>query len=254
MQSTRVVIAIALIMFSVSSAAAEAFEVPTVITHPGAQWPIWVAADIAVGDDGSLRDQYLGQFAPSLRKLARANTAALAAAPLQTTDDGCRLYRGHIVPADKPTKSLADLTTYPAAIVSGEVVAMRQGFFGGLPGTLLLLSGKYLRGTPAPEPLLFYPFAQIETADGMICAKPLGDFVAPQIGDRFLVFAMGEPRVDDGRTIFAVNTARQLVHAPRGGKLLLPDGLRSMTVGSSPFDSVESTVARSIAERVTKDQ
>jgi len=221
---------------------ASAADMPDMLRDPHSPWPQWVAADVAVAEDGTLREQMLGQFIPSLRKLAALNTAELTKEGADRSGDPCRIHRGTIPDPFRPTRSLADLTTHAEVVMRGEVLATREGFYGGLPGTLLLLSPRYLKGQPVPDPLLFYPFARIETADGMICGKPLGEFTPPEVGDRVLIFAMGTPRTDNGRAIFAVNVARQLVHEPRTGPLRLPEALRTRANSNAPFAEIERAV------------
>lgn len=230
-----------------------ASEVPAVLPGTNSPWPRWVAADVAVAQDGSLRSEMLGQFIPSLRRLALMNTAALSSDSDAAQDhrvgnlDQCRVHRGAVPDYASRASSLTDLSTKAAIIVTGEVVATREGFYGGLPGTLLLLSARYMRGTPATETFLFYPHARIATADGLICAKPPGDYVPPQVGDRVLILALGDVRQDSGRAIFRVSVERELVHESRFGVTRVPDALRSIASGPAPFDRIEKALGAEIA-------
>jgi hypothetical protein len=224
-------------------------EVPAVIPSPYTAWPSWVAADLAVAPDGSLREAMLGQHTSTLRDVARANAALIAKeahtrdgnATPEARDDRCRITFGAIPRNERPLSSLDELTAHAAAIVSGEVLAARQGFFGGQPGTLLLLDAKYLKGTPAAVVLFFYPFAEINTTEGAICTKPLGDYLPPEAGDRLLIFAMSEPVIENGRTILSVNVEHQLIHA-RQGRTLAPRAVQSLAGESASFDVLERAV------------
>jgi hypothetical protein len=233
-------------------------DVPRIIKSAYVPWPEWVAADEAVGADGTLREDVLGPFTASLRDLARDNTARLirdAAANGRGTAaecDECRLFRG-TVPHVKSVRSIDELTTVATDIFVGEVAAMRQGFYGGLPGTLVLLSGRYIKGAAADEPLLFYPYARIKTAHGMICSKPVGDFAAPEVGDRMMLWSTGTPRNDNGRAVFSLDVARMLVHEPRRGAIRVPDVLRSHATGEKPFETIERAVSTAV-ERTRRDR
>lgn len=205
----------------------------------------WIAAERVVGSDGKLNLKALGRLSSSVadhvaRKHARPRSSSNSGHPAKWPElEGCESYLGRMPDHYEPTSSLAELTAHAAFIVSGRVVAIRQGFLGGMPGSLLLLSTDYLKGDSANESYLFYPLARIQTAEGPICAMPVGHFVPPAIGDRFLVFSMVEPYRLEGRTVFVVNTARELVHEPRNGPLQLPASLAFLTAPAKPrFDDV----------------
>jgi hypothetical protein len=89
--------------------------------------------------------------------------------------------------------------------VSGRVVAIRQGFYTGVPGSLMRLETMDAEGTVPKETYLFYPFARIETAEALICAKPLRDSEPPQVGDYLLIHARGKSVAHTGRRILWVD-------------------------------------------------
>ncbi len=216
--------------------------IPSTIPGPGGR-VVWVAADDAIDANGRFRTETLGQSIPSLRKNAELNrkmAAKAAAAP----DDECRVFVGSIPDNFKPKGSLEELTSNAEAIVTGRVVEIRQGFLGGSPGSLLKLSATWLKGTPSAETYLFFPLAKIKTAEGLVCAQPVGEFDVPHVGDRFVAFAMYSPVVADGQAIFHVNLARQVVHEPRDGKPRLPAALKQFGAVPAPVDAIEREIVR----------
>jgi len=241
-----------IILLSLLSRAVSGREVPRVIPSPYVPWPQWVAADDGVRADGTLREDMLGQFHTTLRGLARDNTARLmldatAGARSGAEDyDQCRLFAG-TAPHVTPVRSVDELTTIATVMFAGQVLAMREGFYGGLPGTLLLLSGRYIKGAGVDEPLLFYPYAKIKTAEGMICSKPVGDFAVPEIGDRMLFWSTSRPRAD--RAVFSPDVVRMLVHEPRRGAIRVPDVVRSLTTGRRPFETIERAISAAVEKK-----
>jgi hypothetical protein len=238
----------AILALTASAVAGGSDAIPSVLAERD-DATFWIAADRVVGVDGKLNLKGLGRFAPSVadhqaKKLERTTRSKGSGNPAKWPElKGCESYLGTMPDHFEPTSSLRDLTTYADFIVAGRVVAIRQGFLGGMPGSLLLLSTDSIKGDTARESYLFYPLARIETSDGPICAMPVGRFVPPSIGDRVLVFSMVQPHRLEGRTVFQVNTSRELVHEPRKGPLQLPAALMSVTTSSAPsFDEVTRAV------------
>lgn len=221
--------------------AAGAGEIPDVISDEDG--PLWVAADVAVTPDGQLRGDAFGRFEESVEWKARAAAERKRGSSIA---EECQTYFGDAVCTHfEPTTTIDDLTSRAGAIVAGETVAVRQGFWGGSPGSLLLIDATYLEGSKPRETYLFYPYARIVTADATLCANPLGPFVPPQPGDRLLIFSMGKaipPR--DDRHVFQVRTDRELVHEPRRGDLLVPDSLLPYAGELREFDSVLDAVVQ----------
>ncbi|HKR63172.1 MAG TPA: hypothetical protein VJZ00_05515 [Thermoanaerobaculia bacterium] len=219
-----------------ASVFADGGVVPDVIVLDDAGRYLWVAADRALDENGVLSEKYLGQYMPSLREDAQLNGA------------GCKVFRGTVLEHFEPTGSLDELVRGARSIVTGRVVALREGFYGGIPGSLLLLATERLKGESSGEALLFYPFAQIKTAEGVVCAKPLGDAVAPTVGDRVLVFAMRNPRRIHDATILDVDTKRELVHADAAGGIHAPEALLSFCGKTDCLESLRGEIQRRLAD------
>jgi hypothetical protein len=223
--------------------------IPSVLAHRD-DFSFWIAAERAVGANGKLDRDALGRFAESAGRTAGMKVPEWTKrnppkSPRRQWPEleGCEIFRAGVIDHFQPTSTIADLTTHAEFIVSGRIAAIRQGFLGGSPGSLLLLSmTETLKGEAVGESYLFYPLARIETSDGLICAKPLGEFVPPAVGDRVLLFSMVRPHRFEGRTIFTVNTARELVHEPQKEPLQVPAALKSLTGSALQFEDVVQAV------------
>lgn len=152
----------------------------------------------------------------------------------------------------QPTSSLSALTAHAIAVVSGTIEAGTEGFYFGMPGTLYRVSATYLKGSPSHETYLFYPRAQIRTADGFICASPvgIGTFPDPQPGDRVLWFWMKQPTTFGDRRIAFVDLSRELVHERRDGATRLPKAVRSDAGHDLTLTEVERHIERRLKGRM----
>lgn len=203
--------------------------------------PVWVSAEHAVDDQGHLRENLFRDFVLSdLRAAARKS------------QQKCEVAIGRSLHHFKPTSSLNALTSYATEVVSGKIVAGAQGFYDGMPGTLFRISATYLKGRPSLETYFFYPRAKIRTAEGFICATPLGvgSFPDPQPGDRLLWFEMEPPVIFGDRTIAFVDLSRELVHERREGGTRLPQALRSEKQRDFTFRELERSIESQLKGRL----
>lgn len=227
-------------------------DVPDVLTRFDS--PIWVASDVAVDASGELRLSEFGSMADSVAAMAldarqTSRKPKYAATPTGTAAlqppelEGCTSFFGTAV-QPMPGASLDDLATHARQVISGRVVSMRQGFWGGLPYSLIRLDAAYLRGHATRETYLLYPLARIHTNKGLICATPPpGEFTAPAIGDCFLIFSTDVLNLD-GRTIVEVDVPSDIVHVPAaGGPPRLPKALRA-TFREQHFEAIVSAVSQ----------
>ena len=227
----------------------------------------WIAADKAVGPDGKLNRGAMGRLAHSVSgylkrmqgRRANAHASPSSAAATRTAKwpelEGCESFFGTVPEHWKPTGSLSDFATHAEAIVTGRIVAIRQGFLGGMPGSLLRLEADYVKGEPSDETYLFYPLARIKTTEGLVCETPLGSFVPPTVGDRVLLFSMTRGSRLEGRDVFWVNTVRELVHESPRARLQLPASLTPFTSLATPcFDDIVGAVRTAVVAREQQDQ
>lgn len=229
---------IATVLFSVLLSATVG-DVPHVI-HDDCG-PLRVGAEVAI-PSGRLRVESLGRFGESVERKTRR---AAERTPSHAGEE-CGTFFGTVPPRFKSTASLAELTANAEDVVTGSIVGARQGFHGGLPGTLLRIQATYLKGLAPAETYLFYPFARIPSNGTFVCAKRLGDFVPPQPGDRLLIFSTGKSIDWEGKRILQVDSERELVHEPRTGTLQVPAALLPHAGNDRQFDDVLQAVTRSL--------
>ena len=223
-------------------------EIPPAMAGPDGD-PVWVAAHAAFTSDGQVDPSVVGRHRQAIsRYIARSKDSASRAqsrakVPPPPELEGCSSYFGALPERFKKTSTLTDLTENAAVIVSGRVVAMQQGFYGGAPGTLLKLSADYVKGSGSKETFLFYPFARIKTAEALICAVPVGAYTPPRLGDRVLAFSMNRPWTQGDWTVLHVITAKELVHES-GRELKVPPALRLVQTPSPEhlFDAITAAV------------
>lgn len=201
----------------------------------------WVAADVAIGPDGIIRSDKLKEYAPFVqRDAAFAAREAGASERTQgvTTTSPCRTFL-LTNPETAPTRTPEELASRAVTIVRGRIVGVREGFYFGMPGSLVRLAGSFLRGNPTDEIYLFYPTASIATADGMVCARPHERFGAPRVGDEVIVFdPTPAPVVLHERTILWVRIDEHVVYIPSAGNPILPEPLSSLSATDDPIASV----------------
>ena len=211
---------------------------PTVSEFPASlgHWngrPIWVDAESAVDRSGRLNAVILGeQSARISTELAR-----------RSSRDECRVFKSWSSDHFKSTATLEQLVANSEMIVAGTVIARRQGIFYDTPGTLLRLDAEVLKGQATQSTYLFYPYARIQTAEGMLCCRSFnGDESAPGVGDRFLAFAILPPYVADGVTLLAPDPRRELLREASEGTLTLPPALRSADAVPGSFDTIRDRI------------
>lgn len=179
------------------------------VTHP-----LWVAAEEAVAEDGTLR---LDLFSQSARVSLRGVLAA-------NTDGECNRYLGEPISLNQVSdRTLDDLVASASIIVSGTVSDARQGFLAGVPGTLVAIHDttrlKAVKSVSAGDVLyVFFPTARIETKQGPVCGEPPARATAvPESGDRLIAFLIGGP-VDQRAEILSVDVTRHLLVQPRNAE------------------------------------
>lgn len=203
--------------------------------------PEWVSADVAVRD-GILSSESLGVYAQRLREAALMNPPAVPGAVPE-----CRSFSTWTSDHFETRGSLPDLTASAKHVIAGRVVASQQGFHRGTPGTLLEISGSMVKGAARSRRwFVFYPVANISTVDGAICARPVGDFVPPAIGDRLLVFSIVGNSGTDDLTVFFADPTHEVVHeSAAAARTRVPNALKRVH-GATSFDDIERNV-RSLA-------
>lgn len=203
--------------------------------------PEWVSAGVAVRD-GILSSESLGAYAPRLREAALMNPPARPGAVPE-----CRSFSTWTSDHFEARGTLPELTASAKHVIAGRVIASEQGFHRGTPGTLLEISGSMIKGAARSRRwFVFYPVANISTVDGAICARPVGDFVPPEPGDRVMVFSIVGNSGTDDFTVFFADPTHELIHeSAAAAKIRVPNALKRMH-GPPSFDDIERNV-RSLA-------
>lgn len=204
--------------------------IPSLIADPESETPVWVAADVGV-ENGQLNPKLLGWHLDRLRELAQRNGAALKKKGLASSAGLAKPCASSMTqpPAESfdPASSLSDLTRYYGRIIlTGRVVAIREGFWYGLPASLLKLEATWMKGGSAGATYFMYPFAQIATDEGPICSKVIGDADPPEAGDRLMVFSSALPFQFDGGSVVIADLRTGVVYQRRDGRARVPESLR----------------------------
>jgi hypothetical protein len=198
--------------------------------------PVWIsAAEAAVPEKGVLRWQFfsesdqgnLRRFMAESERLKREQKSR----GVRESDLDCPIFlstsdEGRIDP--KPNRSFADLAKQALAIYSGRIEGISQGFFDGLPSSLLQVKvTEAFRSSELvakEEVLIPYPSAQFKAGASTFCGGSAAMY-QPAAGDQVLVFIYDPP----------LNTARTLVY-PRSpelffqtaaGRLIVPGPLKT---------------------------
>jgi hypothetical protein len=204
----------------------------------------WVSVRHALDESGRLKTNLVDS--PLLRANARLNAAAAGAGE-------CRAFLGTHPEHFKSTASLRDAAAGAELIVSGRVLAIEEGFLHNLPGSLLSIAGSAIKGSATEEVYLFYPYARIRTVDGLVCARPVGEFQPPAAGDHLIIFSMNPALVSGFRTILQVDPTRALIHQSAAGRRFVPAAFTRELDQGLTLEEVETRVAGAARENAAAD-
>ena len=208
--------------------------------------PLWIAEEMAFDDNGDLKLDLFTAAARYRFDIHRASNLS-----------ECRVFAGAGTDGEVTApKSLETLAEFSRSIISGKVVAARQGFFAGRPGTLFAVDVQDRLKNPVKDRaktrvLLFVGAATITTVRGLICAKDFSIVSVPTLGDRVLFFSYYEPFDADGE-IYAVDTKHQLIVQTKSG-LAAPVALSEETK-SLDFEQVVGRVRVAITNGMRRKQ
>ncbi len=181
--------------------------------------PLWVTAEKAVGPDGKINWDFLGESAQQrfetvlLReKNAMEHRKTTEEQPITSAGENCLNYADSILPMGP--RALGNLTAEKlvresAVIFHGRIVAVDHGFFIGRPGSLLKIETlEQIKMNPRLNP---FPFVYVYFFNG---AFDVGDLsycnrhslfpYTPKVGDSMTVLSAYGGHGKDGR-IFAAN-------------------------------------------------
>jgi hypothetical protein len=128
----------------------------------------------------------------------------------------------------KPNRSFADLAKQALAIYSGRIEGISQGFFDGLPSSLLRVKvTEAFRSSDLvarEEVLIPYPFARFKVGASTYCGGS-AEMYQPATGDQVLVFIY-DPPLDAARTLVYPRSP-ELFFQNSAGHLVVPGPLKT---------------------------
>lgn len=213
----------------------DCIRIPQTLTDPTG-YTFWVAEDQARTETGWREELFEERNLGVLRRTARKNAAAGREHGEQ--DQVCSYYLPSKFEHFRRTDSLRNLTANASLIVTGGVGDAQQGFLFGRPGTLYRLANiAVLKGElKASQVFLFFPYAIINTPDGVICGAPSAR-PAPGEGDEIIAFSIvGAKSVGDVSVLLvnaeselAFGTASRVVLPKTWATAELPESARTLT-------------------------
>ncbi len=200
---------------------------------------LWVSAADATTDAGKIRWE---GFDPAGRATLRAEvlqSADLENAALQPVGERAPYLSEDLCSAstvifshfgdERPRDTWEDLVRYARGIFAARIVAIEQGFLGGLPESLLEVQiEEVIRPSrhfaTSPRFFISYPYAVFAVGDQIFCRKYPKFSYRPQVGDRLLLFPSHRP-VDLHALLLVLEPSEILAETP-AGQLHLPEILR----------------------------
>ena len=184
--------------------------------NPHRAAPIWIAAEEAIGSDGTLRP---GAVAPAeameLERVLQQHERSAASPDDCHVTFASKLDDG---PGNEVVQSWAHLREHAerGVVISGVVVSSRVGLYAGLPSTLLTVEPSKSNRELPYQVFLVYPRGLVRIGGKGVCTNDPGYAGLPQSGDRIL-FVASEP-VDSEGTLF--RPSAPLLFYERAGKLV----------------------------------
>jgi hypothetical protein len=197
--------------------------------------PVWVSAEEAAtpeksglrwqlfseSDQGNLR-----RFVAESERLKGEKSRGVGESDLD-----CPIFlstpdEGRIDP--KPNRSLTDLAKHALAIYGGQIESISQGFFDGIPSSLLQVKvTEAFRSSEVvarEEILIPYPFARFRAGASTYCGGSSALY-QPATGDRVLVFIY-DPPLNAARTLIYPRSP-ELFFQNAAGRLIVPELLKT---------------------------
>jgi hypothetical protein len=215
--------------------------------------PVWVSAEEAIDAEGNLVASKVGEHSVlmlrdlnTMRQRRGSDRAALST-------DGCAGYLALPTPEHyRRNATFRDLTTEASAVLNGRVVARDEGFFRGIPASLVRISVSTVFRqspdftTPSQDVYLIYPYANLRVNGSMHCTRARLPF-EPMAGDRVLIFKY-LPSASPDAIVIEADANREVVFENKGRLILPPTLLNDPDVASvRTFDALSTLVAKTLA-------
>jgi hypothetical protein len=202
--------------------------VPDTLASPfPGQPPIWVAADVALDAQGSLRVDLFDDRSISMLERGRRSN------PVDPHNQQASCVSFSSMPhfeLPAPSDTMAQLAKNSVTVESGEIVGSRAGFSRGVPGRLLAVREverlKDMGGLHRRLTYVFVSDVRIDTTRGSFCSSNYG-ITAPQLGDEVLYFDYFPANGAD-RSLASIDPRRQLIIG-RGSRVYAPAQLTDET-------------------------
>ncbi|MEM7582857.1 MAG: hypothetical protein AAF560_05710 [Acidobacteriota bacterium] len=176
-------------------------EIPDFIEadRPGPDGLLWFSEDYAKESDGSLAWSLFHPWdQEGLQRTLESNEAkyrletSKKRSPFEEVDK-CQVSRGWVDEDHNPGGSIEVLVENATHIVHGVVVAGKQGFMAGRPGSIFEVAHKTVLKAPEgyspPENhLVFMGIARIATDKGILCSTSFRPDNPPTLGARLMLF------------------------------------------------------------------
>lgn len=189
--------------------------------------PLWVSAERARGSNQELDRKLFRERDLSMLMSVPPDPSdhLVQGVPGRVPEIACSIFfTGPDDTGHKPHETLEDLVRESVVVVAGEVAEVSQGFFDGVPASLLTLqepeilkaSEEYSLGTVYVR----YPFAAFRVGDRSFCTSDPRYPHQPVPGDRLVVFGYFPPRNLERNVLEPFEFG--LVIEPAQGPLKLP--------------------------------
>jgi len=214
--------------------------------------PVWVSAEAARDPEtGGLRVELFSEsdwdqfrrFAADIRRLQEEAEARGDRRKdcLISLASGCEERMD-----PKPNRALPDLAEQAIAIYRGRIGGIAQGFFGGVPSSLLRveITKSFRQSDQVAKEVVWipYPQARFQMGDLTVCGGSKG--YEPAEGDQVLVFVY-DPPVDADHAL-VIPSGPEIFFQTAAGRLIVPDLLKKDreigTAGS--FDDLEKLLRK----------
>lgn len=198
--------------------------------------PVWISAEEAASPEtGSLRWQLFADYEENnLRRFMAENERfkeEQKSRGVQGSDLDCPLSLSTANEErmdPKPNRSFSQLAAQALAIYSGRIEGISQGFFDGLPSSLLKVrvteAFRSSEKVARDRVLIPYPFARFKVGALTFCGGSAGTY-PPAAGDQVLVFIY-DPPLDASRTLIYPRSPELFVQTS-AGRLIVPMPLKT---------------------------